>query len=217
MQMLSFFHQASVDPGTNAYAIEIDAADPGALSLLLAPPGSRMEPTVIWTRRFDTMVDRDAVLDAIHSGAVDLQFLGRLTMIFGDIELGKVVGGIIIAATDARRQAADEAADTARKHQLVNLFTCDTKRGYVLELQRKSRDAADWKTVYDRASERDRLCDWLRWQKPRFLDFLDYAARNGDEGLTRLLTDEMFETERSVKKQGRGAGGVRPLRMWRGE
>lgn len=71
--------------------------------------------------------------------------------------------------------------------------------------------------TYDRAIERDRLCDWLRWQKDRFLGFLDYAATHGSEALSRMLIDEMFLVERRVKKEGRGAGGMRPLRMWRGD
>ena len=65
--------------------------------------------------------------------------------------------------------------------------------------------------------KRARLCDWLRWQKERFLEFLDYAAEHGGEALTRMFIDEMFVTERRVKKEGRGAGGMRPLRMWRGD
>ena len=56
----------------------------------------------------------------------------------------------------------------------------------------------------------------MRWQKPRFEAFLGHAAEHGGEALTRLLIDEMFETERRIKKDGRGAGGMRPLRMWRG-
>ena len=50
-----------------------------------------------------------------------------------------------------------------------------------------------------------------------FFAFLDHAAEHGDESLARMLVDEMFATERRVKKEGRGAGGMRPLRMWRGD
>ena len=85
------------------------------------------------------------------------------------------------------------------------------------ELQRKSDSHAEWSVRFDRSSERDRLCDWLRWQKPRFGAFLEHAAEHGTEALTRKLVDEMFETERRIKKEGRGAGGLRPLRMWRGD
>lgn len=202
---------------SSAFAIELDASDVTVLNLLLTPPGSRADPAVLWTRRFDTVDDRDAVLQSFTSTKYDLTFLGRLTMIFGSVELDKITTGIVTDKKDARHAAAKKAADKARDHQMVELFTRDTKRGYVLELQRKSRDEADWKVVYDRAFERDRLCDWARWQKPRFLEFLNHAAKHGNEALTRFLTDAMFETERRIKKEGRGAGGTRPLRMWRGD
>ena len=112
---------------------------------------------------------------------------------------------------------ADAEDQRRRDHQIINLYAPDTKRGYKLELQRKSDGGAEWSVRYDRAIERDRLCDWLRWQKVRFYEFLDHAAAHGTEALTRLLIDEMFETERRIKKEGRGAGGMRPLRMWRGD
>lgn len=63
----------------------------------------------------------------------------------------------------------------------------------------------------------DRLCDFVRWQITHFAEFLDFAAQHGAEALTRRLTDEMFEVERRIKKEGRSAGGARPLRMWRGD
>lgn len=185
--------------------------------LFLSPPGSRAAPVAVWSRSFDTIDDRNAVLEATYKNDIDLGFLGRLTMLVGSDELDSAADQIVRDAWDARRAATERLLETARKHQIVNLFTRDTKRGYVLELQRKSRDAADWKVVYDRASERDRLCDWLRWQQPRYLAYLDQAAEHGDEALTRLLTDEMFQTEARIKKEGRGAGGMRPLRMWRGD
>lgn len=65
--------------------------------------------------------------------------------------------------------------------------------------------------------ERDRLCDFVRWQKARFGAFLNHAAELGGEALTRMLIDEMFETEARIEKERRGAGGMRPLRMWRGD
>ncbi len=119
-------------------------------------------------------------------------------------------------AQRARVKTAEQAAEAARKDRIVRLYVPKTKRGYALQLQRDSRATPDWQVVYDRQAERDRLCDWLRWQQSRFLDFLDAAANRGAETLTRMLLDEMFETQRRVKKEGRGAGGLRPLRMWRG-
>lgn len=208
----------SASPGIDtAFSMKLDADYVMVTNLLVSPPGSRMEPVVLWSHEFEAIGDRHAFLESIHSDAVDLTFLGRLTMIFGRVEMDRIANKIVTDAKNARHAAAEKAAAEARDHKIVNLFKRDTKRGYVLELQRESRATADWKVVYDRASERDRLCDWLRWQKPRFLEFLDHAVKHGDEALIRRVTDEMFEVERRVKKEGLGAGGMRPLRMWRGD
>ena len=187
---------STVQPMANAFAIEIDADDADTLNLLVSPPGSRMAPRVIWTQRFDTIDDRNAVLEASYKTGFDVLFLGRLTMIFGTETIGRIADRIVLEARDARRLAAENADEAARKHLLVDLYAPDTKHRHLLELRRGSRSTADWKVSYDRSSERDRLCDWLRWQQPRFLQFLDYAAEHGDEALTRRLTDDMFETER---------------------
>ena len=44
-----------------------------------------------------------------------------------------------------------------------------------------------------------------------------HAAEHGDTALEERLTREMFEMEARVKASGMGAGGSRPLRMWRGQ
>ncbi|MHA3841662.1 hypothetical protein ACX0GZ_10635 [Sphingomonas aestuarii] len=183
---------------------------------MFALPDHRAAKT-LWTRQFESDADVQAVLDAVSSDSVDLMFFGHLTLVLGTADLDGIVDSIITDARDERRAQAEEAAEYARDHETVELLTAQKRRGFSLKLCRKSETVADWEVVYDRAAERDRLCDWLRWQRARFLQFLEFAAEHGDEALTRLLTDEMFETERLVKKQGRSAGGVRPLRMWRGE
>ena len=201
-----------------AFAFMVSNESENRLLLLDVIPGQEPVVTEIWTGDFQTIEDRDAVLVKVRGGGLDLLFLGRVTMTFGSAVMDRIVDRILRTAAAERKQAADQAAEEARQHLLVNLYAREGKhKRHVLELQRESRDRADWKVVYDRAAERDRLCDWLRWQHGRFLGFLEYAAEHGNEALTRLLTDEMFETERRIKKEGRGAGGLRPLRMWRGD
>lgn len=138
-------------------------------------------------------------------------------MIFGPAAITAAVDRVVASARKTRRAQAEAEEKRQRDRNVINLHAPDTKRGYKLELKRKGESDADWSVRYDRASERDRLCDWLRWQGARFAKFLDHASEHGSEALTRMLIDEMFETERRVKKEGRGAGGVRPLRMWRGD
>jgi len=217
-QLSPLFRRVPPPPkAARGFVLEAVPSDDLCVTLLVSPPGSRSDPIAIWSRSFDTIDDRNAVLEASYTGDIDLGFLGRLTMLAGGNELDRVTDQTVLDARDARRAAAERAAENVRKHQIVQLYAPDTKRGHALELRRESRNTADWKVVYNRASERDRLCDWLRWQQPQFLGFLDYAADHGDEALTRLMLDEMFEAERRIKKEGRSAGGVRPLRMWRGD
>ena len=208
----------SPDDPTSAFHLSQNAKSKRALDLLVQPRGSRATPTAIWSRRFDTIDDRDTLLGAIKKGRLDPVFLGRLTMMFGSAALDELADRLVAAARAERAEELEEAATRARNHFVVNLYAREGKHGrHVLELQRRSSDKAEWSVTNDRAIERDRLCDWLRWQKDRFLDFLDHAAEHGGEALSRMLIDEMFVTERRVKKEGRGAGGMRPLRMWRGD
>lgn len=188
------------------------------LDLLVQPRGSHAEPVVIWSRGFADDDGRDALLNAVNEGELDIAFLGRLTMMFGGAALDDLAKARVAAAVAERAEALEAEAKRARDRLIVNLYAREGKYGrHLLELQRKSSDEADWSIRYDRAIERDRLCDWMRWQKDRFFAFLDNAAEHGDESLARMLVDEMFATERRVKKEGRGAGGMRPLRMWRGD
>lgn len=202
-----------VHKAVGAFSIETDAADHHVMCLMIDIGGSR----ALWTRHFGDLADRDAVLERFGSGALDLNFHGRVTMIFGPAAITTAVDRIVESVRRVRQAQAEVEEKRQRDRHVINLYAPDTKRGYKLELQRKGENDADWSVRYDRASERDRLCDWLRWQKPRFAKFLDDAAEHGLEVLTRMLIDEMFATERRVKKEGRGAGGLRPLRMWRGD
>ncbi|PZO81002.1 MAG: hypothetical protein DI632_00015 [Sphingomonas hengshuiensis] len=207
----SIVHQA-----LGRFSVEVDAAYPHMVCLMLSNSDSGGAKS-IWSRHFGDLADRDTVLERFQSGGLDLTFLARVTMIFGQSAITAAVDQVVERGRAARRAQAEAEAKRQKNHKIINLYAPDTKHAYKLELRRKSNDVAEWSVRYDRASERDRLCDWLRWQVPRFGEFLDHAAKYGNEALTRLFTDEMFEAERRVKKEGRGAGGLRPLRMWRGD
>ena len=195
------------------FSIETEVTTPSVMYLMTGTGG----PRPLWTRHFGDLTDRDAVLKRFQAGSLDLTFLGRVTMIFGPTAITAAVDRVVTSERKIRNEQAEAEAKRQRDRDVINLYAPDSQRGYKLELQRKSDGDAEWSVRYDRASERDRLCDWLRWQKSRFDEFLEYAAKHGSEALTRMFVDEMFETERRVKKQGRGAGGLRPLRMWRGD
>ena len=202
----------------SAFDIRQNSRSKRTLELLVRPPGSRSTPTAIWSRRFDSVAERDTLLDAVTDGKLDTIFLARLTMMFGSAALDEMADRLIGQARASRATELKKEAQRAHDQLAVSLYVREGKHGrHLLELQRKSSDKAEWSVAYDRGIERDRLGDWLRWQKARFLDFLDHAAEHGGESLARMLVDEMFMTERRVKTEGRGAGGMRPLRMWRGD
>lgn len=199
-----------------AFDLAIHAGNP-SLHLFVSPGGPGAAPTLVWSYPFEDAADRDMMIDRVRSGSLDLRFLGRLAMIFGGDELDRIASEIADEAQAARRRKREKAAEQARKFKIVELFRVDGKHRFHLELRRASSNDAVWKISYGRAIERDRLCDYMVWQRDRFPSFLDHVEDHGGEALSRLLLDEMFETERRVKKQGHGAGGMRPLRMWRGE
>ncbi len=215
-QATSLIDTSIVHAAIGAFSVETDAADPHIIRLVAGGVGSGGSCD-LWTRHFGDLADRDAVLERFQAGALGLTFLARVTMIFGPAAITAAVDRVLEGGRKVRRAQADAEVQHQRDQEVINLYALDTKRGYKLELQRKCDDDAEWSVRYDRAIERDRLCDFARWQKPRFGDFLDHAAEHGAESLTRLLIDEMFETERRIKNEGRGAGGMRPLRMWRGD
>ncbi len=65
--------------------------------------------------------------------------------------------------------------------------------------------------------ERERVLDWLRWQKSRFIEFRDLLAAEGSAAVERTIIAGMRETEANIKARGLSTGGRRPLRFWRGE
>ena len=200
------------------FVLGIDERNDRKVHLLDTHTGRGENARPIWSRRLKSVEDREALLARIREGGLDVGFLGRLTTIFGSAGIDAAVDAVLVEVRAKREDDARKAAERAHRHQIVRLFMRKDRRGRpTLELQRASRSAADWQVAYDRAVERDRLCDWMRWQGDRFAEFLDHAASQGDEALTRLLIDEMFATERRIKKEGRSVGGTRPLRMWRGD
>lgn len=205
-----------VHEAVGRFSIEVDAAYPQMMCLMVADANGGGASS-IWVRHFGDLADRDEVLKRLQAGSLDLMFLAHVTMIFGPAAISNAVDRIVKAGRTTRHAQAAAEEKRQRDYKVVNLYAPDTKRGYKLELRRKSDNDAEWSVRYDRAIERDRLCDWMRWQGDRFGAFLDHAAEHGSEALARMLTDEMFETERRIKKEGRGAGGMRPLRMWRGD
>ena len=146
----------------------------------------------------------------------------RLSCLFGEHSVRAIV--VDGAERDAEVAAADEEVarleeeERRRLHEDVDLFVLDPKNQRPgVSLESGDEDKPFFVMRFSEKWERERVLDWLRWQKPRFREFRDLVAVEGAVALERLIIAGMRETERDAKRRGLGSGGRRPLRFWRGE
>lgn len=184
--------------------------------LEFAPSWHDSPPRVLWSYRFGS---ERALARFVGEEGLPLQaaYLGRLALSFGSDDLAGRAAAIDEESAEAAEAEAQRAAELERERLTVGCFVSERSGLFRLELRRASEERADWVIDFRGKAERKRLRDWLRWQGPRYLEFLEFAAEHGEPALERRLVDEMFETERRVKAAGRATAGLRPLRMWRGE
>jgi len=116
-------------------------------------------------------------------------------------------------AEEARVLAAQELAAAAK----ITAYFKMLKKRFAVTLEYGTDNGRFWSIGFDEAWERDRFWDWFSWQTGRFQEFAEYMRDGERLDLERKLLKEMLVTEQTVKKQGLGAGGRRPLRFWRGE
>lgn len=186
------------------------------VALLFERPGTNATVR-IWSGVFGSRAECAAILVAAKEQADRLEFWGRIVLTLGAAPLDAIIA---VIACKARKEASEDAERRRKKavaRRVIHLYTRERNGRFYLDLERDSDNSPEWSIRFDGRSERDRMCDWLRWQKPHFSEYLAYAAVNGDHALEKRLVDEMFETESRLKKEGRVATGLRPLRMWRGE
>lgn len=200
-----------------AFRLSADAGHPARLHLLMQPAGSTTAPEVIWSQDCASVAECEAVLAALDEQGIDPAFLGRQALLLGTSTLEATIDAIVTVERERAAKAEKEERERVAAHARICSYAPDKKGWFYLELQRESASEPEWSIAFRGRAERERLRDWLRWQGARFAEFLDYAAEHGAQALEKRLIDEMFETEKRVKKEGRGAGGARPLRMWRGE
>ena len=198
------------------FKLERDPENGRRVHLLLSWPDADCPGPIIWTHLFETLAEKRGVLKSLAPTGLTLSAWGRMTMTLGSPPLNAIFCKAVDDWREESRRKAADAHEDAMARRRVSLYSLEKKKRYWLELTRESADEPEWSISFMGKSERDRLLDWMRWQKPRFLAFLEHAAEHGDEALNELLLAEMFAAERRVKKEGRGAGGNRPLRMWRG-
>jgi hypothetical protein len=194
--------------------------DPSRSNWLAIVPAHRQEPVqqdFVWQGEFEQQQVAQVIKARLAEDPGFLCLVGRLAYFAGPQVLDGIFGEIAAAVEqDWRRQEAQRREEEAAR-LTVHCYCRSSKNGHSLSLKRESDHEPGWEITFRGRAERERLADWMRWQKGRYLEFLDFAECNGARALEKRLLNEMFETEARIKAAGRSAGGQRPLRMWRGE
>lgn len=147
---------------------------------------------------------------------------GRMAVRLGGDTLSSIVVDGARAAEAERLEKAhmqrEEERERRRLAREITLYYYDPKgKPPALGLQRGTQDKPFWKMRFTEKWERDRVVDWLRWQRERFDEFAEYHAEHGDLELERFVLAGMREGEREAKVKKVSSSGRRPLRFWRGE
>jgi hypothetical protein len=206
-----------VETPVSPFALVFDADNPRRAQILLGWKDSDAPASPVWSYSFASGSERRRVFEALELTPAQIALWGRLTMLLGREAVDAMVERQVEVLDQDRRDAMQSRREARAAYKRVELYVRDEGNRFILDLERDSESKPEWSIRFAGKSERDRLCDWLRWQRGRFGEFLDYARAHGAKALERRLIDEMFEAEQRVKEAGKSAGGVRPLRMWRGE
>lgn len=193
----------------------------GGCVLIVRPTRSDGRRDALWAADLGSRPARE-VFDWMVARPDQWPLWARLACLFGDEAVSAVV--VEGAERDAERAAMEketsrlEAEERRRLHERVELFVLDPKNkrpGISLESGDENRPFFVMR--FSEKWERERVLDWMRWQKQRFREFRTLVESEGAVALERIIPAGMRTTEADVKRRGLGSGGRRPLRFWRGE
>jgi hypothetical protein len=196
-------------------------AEVGSVMLVRSVAGEPGRRDAVWSAELGSLRAR-CVFDWMTARPDHWTLWARMAHFFG----GAALDGVVIegAERDAEQAAAKQemerlrAEEQRRLHERVDLFVLDQKNKRPgLSLESGDENKPFFVMNFSERWERERVLDWLRWQKPRFQEFRALLEAEGAIVLERLIIAGMRETEADVKRRGLGSGGRRPLRFWRGE
>lgn len=178
-------------------------------------------PVAIW-RRFAGEAEAHDIYHWMNLRPDHWHYWGRLEILFGNEILESVIVEDSRLEAEVRATQAEqerlEREDDYRLHQEIDLFILDDRGERPgLSLESGNETKPFFVMSFSEKWERERILDWLRWQKPRFIEFRDLKASKGSVALERAIIAGMRVTENEMKAAGLAAGGRRPLRFWRGE
>lgn len=201
------------------------AAEPeeGSVLLLAAPQTGERDCSRREVWRSYVGIERvRSVYEWMSARSEEWDLWGRVATLFGDTALH----AIVVEAAEREAEAAALEAENARLKEEERLLLSRKVELYILDAKGK-RPGISLESGHETKPffvmrfsekwERERVLDWLRWQKDRYLDFRDLCEAEGQLALERVIIAGMRETEAQMKAQRRTSGGRRPLRFWRGE
>lgn len=189
----------------------------------------RVASVVAWSGTYDEPQLAADAHEALSAHQEDLTYWSVASQVLGrdwlTPVLAEIVTGFVSDREEARARAAaeeEEAREAAKKELAeaneISAYFRERKGSFHIDLDRGGQaEKKIWSVGFDERWERDRFWDWLGWHTERFEEFADYLKEATRLDLERKLLREMLVTEQTVKKQGLGSGGRRPLRFWRGE
>jgi len=210
-----------VDVGSAPFVPHVSRSDDGRSSVSLLrrlPAGSHV---AVWTHHCPPRAAK-ALCAWMWKMPEQWPVWGRIALRLGD----EVVEPLILDGAAAaeredkerERKARQEEKERRRLEREITLYVYDPKsKGPSLGLQRGCDDRAFWRMSFTEKWERDRVVDWLRWQKEEFNEFDTFFREHGALELERLVLAGMRQAERTAKEKGVSSSGRRPLRFWRGE
>jgi len=197
------------------------AIDPRTGSVQLRRMTSDGVPSIVWCH-VAGKGDAQDIFDWMTTRPDHWYYWGRLVILFGDqgvegVVVQEALRNAEVCAAEAEQERLDQE-DRDRRHMHIDLFTLDDRNkrpGFSLESG--DEDEPFFVMRFSERWERERVLDWLRWQKHRFIEFRYLHTEAGQVALERAIIAGMRNTETKVKTAGDAMGGRRPLRFWRGE
>jgi hypothetical protein len=197
------------------------AIDPaiGCVQLLRMMPDG--VPAAIW-RRYAGEAEAHDIYYWMNVRPDHWHYWGRLVILFGDQTLEVVIVHESMLEAEIRAAEAEqerlEQDKRDRLHQKIELYIIDERYERPgLSLESGDETKPFFVMNFSEKWERERILDWMRWQRARFIEFRDLNGSKGAAALERAIIAGMRVTENDVKAKGLAAGGRRPLRFWRGE
>lgn len=182
-----------------------------------------------WRSSHESLEQAADTYEALSSREDEFAYLSVGALVFGPEWVTQATTGMVEKFIWQRNQERERVARELEKERVrleeeqeaetsISVYFREKKGAYLLTLERGSNEAEPvWSISFEESWERDRFWDWLGWQNERFEEFAEFMRDGSRLDLERRLLREMLVTEQSVKKQGLGSGGRRPLRFWRGE